>query len=103
MREEVLSNVGTQDTDTRGYEVSDLEDIEFTWEDVVVDTDLIPIFATIFDGFQMGSTAANPTLVDDEEDREKSAPTITTPDSERPMNPQITEKSSIRDSTSKCA
>ena len=30
MREEVLSNVGTQDTDTRGYELSDLQDIEFS-------------------------------------------------------------------------
>ena len=32
MREEVLSSVGAQDTDTRGYELSDLEDIEFSWE-----------------------------------------------------------------------
>ena len=28
---EVLSSVGAQDTDTRGYELSDLEDIEFSW------------------------------------------------------------------------
>ena len=27
MREEVLSSVGAQDTDTRGYELSDVEDI----------------------------------------------------------------------------
>ena len=33
MREEVLSSVGAQDTDTRGYELADLEDIEFSWED----------------------------------------------------------------------
>ena len=31
MKEEVLSSVGAQDTDTRWYEVSDLEDIEFSW------------------------------------------------------------------------
>ena len=30
MREEVLSSVGAQDTDTSGYELSDLEDIEFS-------------------------------------------------------------------------
>ena len=31
MREEVLSSVEAQDTDTRGYELSVLEDIEFSW------------------------------------------------------------------------
>ena len=34
MRDEVLSSVGAQDLDTSGYQVSDLEDIEFncwTW------------------------------------------------------------------------
>ena len=30
MREDVLSSVGAQDTDTIGYELSDLEDIEFS-------------------------------------------------------------------------
>ena len=39
MREEVLSSVGAQDTDTRGCELSDLEDIEFRWEDPAVDMD----------------------------------------------------------------
>ena len=38
---EVLSSVGAQDTDTRGYEVSDLEDIEFSWEDFAVDMDSV--------------------------------------------------------------
>ena len=32
MREEVLSSVGAQDLDTSIYQVSDLEDIEFNWE-----------------------------------------------------------------------
>ena len=40
MREEVLSSVGAQDTDTRGYELSDLNDIEFSWEYPAVDIDL---------------------------------------------------------------
>ena len=39
MGEEVLSSVVAQDTDTRGYELSDLEDIEFSWEDPAVDMD----------------------------------------------------------------
>ena len=37
MREEVLSSVEVQDTNTRGYELSDLEGIEFSWEDTAVD------------------------------------------------------------------
>ena len=39
MREEIISSVGGQDTDTRGYQQSELEDIEFSWEDTVLDTD----------------------------------------------------------------
>ena len=74
MREEVLSSVAAQDTDTRGYELSDLEDIEFSWEDPAVDMDSVyrpgidtPFSSSIFDDFQMeGSTAANPIIVDDE-------------------------------------
>ena len=32
MRDEVLSSVGAQDLDTSSYQVSDLEYIEFNWE-----------------------------------------------------------------------
>ena len=46
-----------------------------------------PFSPSIFDDFQMGSTAANPIIVDDEEDKENSAPTATTPESERPTEP----------------
>ena len=50
MRGEVLSSVGAQDTDTMGYEVSDLEDIEFSWENPEVDMDSVygPGIVTIF-------------------------------------------------------
>ena len=41
MREEVLSSVEAQDTDTSGYELSDLEDIEFSSEDPAVDMDSV--------------------------------------------------------------
>ena len=92
MRKEVLSSVGAQDTDTRGYQQSDLEDIEFSWEDPALDIDSVfrpgidtPFSLSIFDDFQMErSTAANPILVDDEEDNETSAPRTSTPESERP-------------------
>ena len=90
MREEVLSSVGAQDTDTSGYELSDLEESELSWEDPAVDIDSVyrpgidtPFSPSIFDDFQMqGSTATNPIIVDDEEDKENSAPTTTTPESE---------------------
>ena len=92
MREEVLSSVGPQDTDTRGYELCDLEDIETNWVDPAVDLDSVyrpridtPISPSMFDAFQMeGSTAANPKIVDDEEDKDNSAPTTSTPESGRP-------------------
>ena len=94
MREE-LSSVGTQDTDTRAYELSNLEDIKFSLEDPAVDMDSVyrpgidtPVSPSIFDDFPMeGSTAANPIIVDDEEDKEKSAPSTTTPESDRPTEP----------------
>ena len=101
MRKEVLSSVGAQDTDTRGYQLSDLGDIEFSWEDPAVDMDCVyrtgsdtPFSPSIFDDFQMISTAANPKIVDDEEDQENSAKTTTTPESKPPTEPpppQITE------------
>ena len=95
MGEEVLSSVGAQDNDTRGYELSDLEDIEFSWEGPAVDMDSVyrlgidtPFSPSIFDDLQMEiSTAANPILVDDEEDEDISAPTTSTPESERPTEP----------------
>ena len=59
-REKVLSSIGRQDTDTRGYELSDLEDIEFSWEDPAVDMDSVyqpviasPFSPSIFNKFQM--------------------------------------------------
>ena len=99
MRKEVLSSLGAQDIDTSGYELSDLEDIEFSCEDPAVDVDSVyrpgidtPFSPSNFEDFQMeGSTAAKPILVDDEEDKENSPPTQTTtttpPKSERPTEP----------------
>ena len=94
MREEVLSSVGAQVTDTRGYELSDPEDIKFSCEDPAVDMDCVfrpeintPFSPSISDDFQMGSIAANSLIVDDEENKKNSAPTTTTPGSERPIEP----------------
>ena len=97
MRKEVFFVVGAQDTDTRGYELSDLEDTELSWEDPAVDMgsvyqdgiDTSPS-PSIHDIFQMGSTTSNPIIVDDEEDKENSAQTTTTTsttESERQTEP----------------
>ena len=64
MREELLSSVGAQDTYTSGYELSDLENVEFSWEDPAVDVNSVyrprtdtPFSPSIFDDFHIeGST-----------------------------------------------
>ena len=41
MRDEVLPSVGAQDLDTSRYQVSDLEDIEFNWENDQLDLEAV--------------------------------------------------------------
>ena len=48
MRKEVLSSVGAQDLDPSSYQVSDLEDIEFNWENSKVDSVFTPGIDTLF-------------------------------------------------------
>ena len=57
MRDEVISSVEAQDLDTSRYQVSDLEDIEFNWEDSKLDMD-----ATFRPGID---TPFSPTTIDD--------------------------------------
>ena len=93
MREEVLSSVGAQDLDTSSYQVSDIEDIEFNWENDQLDLDAVfrpgidtPYSTTTFDDLSMeGSSVENPIVLDEDEDKEKTAPS--TPVSERPTEP----------------
>ena len=60
LRDEVLSSVGAQDLDTSSYQVSDLEDIEFNWENSQLDMDAVfrpgidtPFSPTTFDDLSM--------------------------------------------------
>ena len=86
--------------------------IDFSWEDLAVDRDSVyrpgignPFFLSVFDDLLMeeGSTTANPKIVNDEEDKENSAPSTTTPESQRPAEPtKTTEKLPIRGLTRKC-
>ena len=93
MRDEVLSSVGAQNLDTSSYQVSDLEDIEFNWENDQLDLDAVfrpgidtPFSPTTFDDLLMGDgSVENPIVLDDEEEDKENAPT--TPVSERPTEP----------------
>ena len=93
MRDEVLSSVGAQDLDTSGYKVSDLEVIEFNWENDQLELDSVfrpgidtPFSPTVFDDLLLGDgSVENPILLDDEEEDKENAPT--TPVSERPTEP----------------
>ena len=89
MRDEVLSSVGAQDLDTSSYQVSDLEDIEFNWENSQLDMDAVfrpgidtPFSPTTFDDLSMEGSVENPIVLDEEEDKENAAPS--TPESVRP-------------------
>ena len=60
MRDEVLSSVGAQDLYTSSYEVSDLEDRGFNWENSQLDMDAVfipsidtPFSLTTFDDLSM--------------------------------------------------
>ena len=94
MRNEVLSSVGAQDLDTSSYLVSDLEDIEFNWENSQLDMDTVfrpgidtPFSPTVFDDFLMGDgSVGNPIVLVEEQDKE-NAPPPTTPESVRPTEP----------------
>ena len=96
MRDEVFSIVGAQEgLDTSGYQVSaDLDDVDFYWEIDQLDVDAVfrpgidtPVSPTAFDDLEMGGSAENPILLDEEEDKEKSSPLPTTPVYARPTRP----------------
>ena len=96
MRDEVISSVGAQEgLDTSGYQVSaDLDDVEFYWENDQLEVDAVfrpdiatPFSATAFADLEMGVSAENHILLNEEEDKEKSPPTATTPVSVRPTRP----------------
>ena len=94
MRDEVHSSVGALDLDTSSYQVSDLEDIEFNWENSQLDMNSIfrpsidtPFSPTVFDDLLMGDgSVENPIVLDEEQDKE-NAPPPATPESVRPTEP----------------
>ena len=99
MRDEVLSSVGAQELDTSSYQVSDLEDIEFNWENSQLEMDAVfrpgidtPFSPTIFDDLSMEGSVENRIVLDEEEDKE-NAPPPSTPESVRPTDPPRLQRS----------
>ena len=91
MRDKILSSVGAKNLDTSSYQVSDLEDVEFNWENSEMDTvfrpDIdTPFYPITFDDLSMEGLVEHPIVLDEEED-EENAPPPTTPVSERPTEP----------------
>ena len=91
LRDDVLSSVGAQDMDTSGYEVFDLDDFEFYWENDQLGVDAVfrpgidnPFQPTAFDDLVMEGSEGNPILLDEDDDK-NSPPT--TPVSERRTRP----------------
>ena len=100
MRDEVLSSVGAQDLDTSSYQVSDLEDIEFNWENSQLEMDALfrpgidtPFSPTTFDDSLMGDRSVENPIVLDEQEGKKNAPPPSTPESVRPTEPPRLQRS----------
>ena len=100
MREEVLSIVGAQDLDTSSYQVSDLEETVFNWENSQLDMDAVfrpgkdmPFSPTTFDDLLMGDGSVEKLNVLDEEEDKESGPPPTTPESVRRTEPPRLQRS----------
>ena len=88
--DEMLSSVAGQEMDTGVYPVSDLEGMEFYWENPDKNMDAIfrpridtPFSPSTFKEFDTNSLAENSIPIDEEQDKEKTHPLPTTPVSER--------------------
>ena len=99
MRDEVLSSVGAQNLDTSRYHVSDLEDIEFNWENSQLDVDAVftpnidtPFSSTTFDDLPMEVSVENPIVLAEENDKD-NAPPPTKPESVRDTEPPRLQRS----------
>ena len=100
MSDQVLSSVGAQDLDTSSYQFSDLEDIEFNWENSQLEMDAVfrpgidtPFSPTTFDDLLMGDGSNEDPIVLDEEEDKENAPRPTTPKSVRPTEPPRLQRS----------
>ena len=84
--------------DTSSYQVSDLEDIEFNWENSQMDMDAVfrpgidtPFSPNTFDDLSIEGSVENPIVLDVKEDKENAPPS--TPESVRPTEPPRLQRS----------
>ena len=90
--------MGAQDLDSSSYQFTDLEDIEFNWENSKVDSVFRPGIDTpfsppTFDDLLMGyGSVENPIVLDEEKDKE-NAPAPTKPKSVRLTAPPRLQRS----------
>ena len=111
MRDRVLSSVGAQDMDTSRYQVPDLGDVEFYWENDQLDVDALfrtgldtPFSPKTFQDLEMGGgQAENPILLDEEEDKENSLLFQQHQSLRDNTTPCIAEKSSTLNKNRKCS
>ena len=100
MRDKVLPSLVAQDLDTSSYQVSDLKDKEFNWENSQLDMAAVflpgkntPFSPTRFDDLSMEGSVENPNVLDEDEDKENVAPPPLTPESVRPTKPPRLQRS----------
>ena len=100
MRDDIFLSVGTENKDTIGYQGSDLEAIEFHWENPDLKVDALfrpgldtPFPPSIFIDFEMSSLAENPILIEEKQDKENIPRLPTTPVSERSTQPLLLMRS----------
>ena len=100
MKDEVVSSAGSQFEDTSGYQESDLDDVEFYWENDWLDVNAVfrpgidtPFSSSTFNVFEIGSMPENPNQIDEEQDKEDFLLYPTAPISERPTQPPVLMRS----------
>ena len=91
MRDGVFSSVSAQEMDISGFQVADLEDFEFHWDDLDLNMYAVflpgmntPFTRSNSENFELGSTAEKPILVDEEQHEENSPLLPTNAVSKRP-------------------
>ena len=101
-RVEVLSCVGAQDTGKRGYQLSNLEDVELHWEDPDLKSDArfrpgtdILFSPSIFNISEIDSMAEIPILIDGEQKKENFPTHPTTTVCESPIHSIVLRRSCL--------
>ena len=81
LKEEILHRPGVKLIDINAYELRDLDDIKFFWANCHLELNAafrhrIYFSPTPFEDLEMGGSAKNPILLDEEKDRKKLSPEL---------------------------